>query len=255
MKRKKIIAGNWKMNYGPNAAGKYAQKLRINLLEAHGVDIILCPPFLALNPVFDAVADSPMKVGAQNMHEAESGAFTGEISGSMLKDLGIDYVILGHSERRHVFGESDERINLKIKRSLQVGLKPIFCVGETLDERNSGETNKVIQRQLSKGLEGIDAEQLKSIIIAYEPVWAIGTGLTATPDQAVEVHQEIRKMVHDLYSPVSADDMSILYGGSVKPENAEGLLRNEDIDGVLVGGASLKLDQFTGIVHAALKVA
>ncbi|OIO67510.1 MAG: triose-phosphate isomerase [Candidatus Marinimicrobia bacterium CG1_02_48_14] len=242
------------MNYGPNEAGKYAQKLRINLLEAHGVDIILCPPFLALKPVFDAVADSKIKVGAQNMHEADSGAYTGEISGTMLKDLGIDYVLLGHSERRHVFGETDQRINLKIKRSLQVGLKPIFCVGETLDERQSGSTNVVIKRQMEHGLDGIDADQLKSIILAYEPVWAIGTGLTATPDQAVEVHQDIRSLIRDLYGQASADEICILYGGSVKPENTEGLLRNEDIDGVLVGGASLKLDQFKGIIDATLKI-
>lgn len=243
------------MNFGPNEAGRYAQKLRINLLEAHGVDIILCPPFLALKTVFDAVADSKIKVGAQNMHEADSGAFTGEISGAMLKDLGIDYVILGHSERRHVFGETDQQINLKIKRSLQVGLKPIFCVGETLDERQSGATDAVIKRQMEMGLDGIDADQLKSIMIAYEPVWAIGTGLTATPDQAVEVHREIRKLVRDGYGQAGAENMSILYGGSVKPENTEGLLRNDDIDGALVGGASLKLDQFKGIIDATLKIA
>ncbi len=243
------------MNYGPHEAAKFAKKLRINLLEAQGVDIILCPPFLALKPVFDAVADSLIKVGAQNMHEAESGAFTGEISASMLTDTGIDYVILGHSERRHIFGETDQRINLKIKRSLKVGLKPILCVGETLSERQSEQTDSVIQRQIQDDLAGIAAEQMQAVLIAYEPVWAIGTGLTASPDQAVEVHQHIRTLIRTLYSPVIAAEASILYGGSVKPENAESLMRNEDIDGVLVGGASLKLDQFTGIVAAAQKIA
>lgn len=251
MKRNKIVAGNWKLHHGPQAAHKFAIELRINLLDTHGVAVILCPPFLALKPVSDAVAGSEIKVGAQNMHWEESGAFTGEISGEMIRETGAEYVILGHSERRHIFKESDEWINKKVHRSLKSGLIPILCVGETIEEREAGDTETVVARQLREGLNGLNTADMEQVLIAYEPVWAIGTGLTATPEQAVDVHKFIRSAIQSLFSPAIADSTRILYGGSVKPDNTEGLLSHEDIDGALVGGASLKLDSFKGIIDAA----
>lgn len=251
MKRNKIVAGNWKMHFSQKEAGEFAESLRINILDTHGVSVILCPPFLALETVFDAVNGSELKLGAQNMHWAESGAFTGEVTGAMIRETGAEYVILGHSERRHVFGESDEWINKKVHRSLKSGLIPIFCVGEKIEEREAGETEQVIARQLREGLKGLSEAEMETVIVAYEPVWAIGTGLTASPEQAAVVHAFIRGTLKTLFSKNVADSTWILYGGSVKPENTIGLLSNKDIDGALVGGASMKLDSFKGIIDEA----
>lgn len=239
------------MHFGPKEASEFAESLRINLLDTHGVSVILCPPFLALKSVFDVVNGSELQVGAQNMHWEESGAFTGEITGAMIRETGAEYVILGHSERRHVFGESDEWINKKVHRSLKSGLIPIFCVGEKIEEREAKETEKVIAKQLREGLKNLSAADMDTVIIAYEPVWAIGTGLTATPEQAVAVHAFIRSALKTLFNADVAESTWILYGGSVKPDNTKGLLSDKDIDGALVGGASMKLESFKGIIDQA----
>ncbi|MCF7807544.1 MAG: triose-phosphate isomerase [Candidatus Marinimicrobia bacterium] len=251
MKRNKIVAGNWKMHFGPAEAAEFTKSLSINILDTHGVSVILCPPFLALSAVSEGVKGTEMKVGAQNMHWEEGGAYTGEITGAMIRETGAEYVILGHSERRHVFGESDNWINKKVHRSLKSGLIPILCVGEKIEEREVGETDNVVAKQLRQGLKDLSASEMETVIIAYEPVWAIGTGLTATPEQAADVHKFIRGALRSLYDQSVADSTWILYGGSVKPDNTVGLLSNEDIDGALVGGASLKLDSFKGIIDAA----
>jgi triosephosphate isomerase (TIM) len=251
LKRNKIVAGNWKMHFGPQAAAEFAESLRINILDTHGVSVILCPPFLALKSVFDVVNGSELKVGAQNMHWEEAGAFTGEITGAMIKETGAEYVILGHSERRHVFGESDDWINKKVHRSLKTGLIPILCVGEKIEEREGNDTEKVIARQLREGLKGLSKADMETVIVAYEPVWAIGTGLTASPQQAADVHAFIRGALKTLFDGDVAESTWILYGGSVKPDNTQGLLSNKDIDGALVGGASMTLDAFKGIIDEA----
>ncbi|QKJ98052.1 MAG: triose-phosphate isomerase [Ignavibacteriota bacterium] len=223
-----------------------------NLLqnEKPNCDVIICPPFTSLSEASKLLKGSNIKLGAQNMYFEESGAFTGEVSASMLKSAGCEYVILGHSERRTIFEESDEVINKKIRKALSAGLKPIFCVGELLSERETGITNDVIKRQILSGLQGVTEEEVKNIIIAYEPVWAIGTGKTATPSQAQEVHEFIRDLIQIDYSLETANDVTIQYGGSVKPENAKELLSQKDIDGALVGGACLKADLFMGIIKS-----
>jgi triosephosphate isomerase len=254
LKRNKIVAGNWKMHFGAKEGAEFAGSLRKNILDTPRVSVILCPPFLALKSVFDVVDGSEMKVGAQNMHWADSGAFTGEITGAMIRETGAEYVILGHSERRHVFGETDEWINKKVHSSLTSGLKPIFCVGEKIEQREAGETEKVIAKQLRDGLKGLTEAQMETVIVAYEPVWAIGTGLTASPEQAVAVHEFIRGALKTLFNETVAESTWILYGGSVKPDNTRGLLSNKDIDGALVGGASMKLDSFKGIIDAAAAI-
>ena len=239
------------MHFGPKEAAAFAESLRINVLDTHGVSVILCPPFLALKSVFDVVNGSELKVGAQNMHWEEAGAFTGEITGAMIQETGAEYVILGHSERRHVFGESDEWINKKVHRSLKTGLIPILCVGEKIEEREAKETEKVIAKQLREGLKDLTKAEMDTVIVAYEPVWAIGTGLTASPEQAVAVHEFIRSALKTLFDSEVAESTWILYGGSVKPDNTKGLLSNKDIDGALVGGASMNLDSFKGIIDEA----
>jgi triosephosphate isomerase len=196
------------------------------------------------------VKDSPIKLSAQNMHFEDKGAFTGEISHSMLKSVGCEYVILGHSERRSIFGETDEIINKKIVKALSVGLNPIFCIGETLEEREGNVTEKVVETQIRKGLENVSESDLAKIIVAYEPVWAIGTGKVATPEQAQDVHYFIRNLISQMYSKEAAENLTIQYGGSVKPDNAAGLLSKPDIDGALVGGACLKADSFVDIIKA-----
>ncbi len=250
--RKTVIAGNWKMNNDLKESEKLIVELK-NLLknEKPNCDVIVCPPFTSLSEASKLVSGSSIKLGAQNMHFEENGAFTGEISASMLKSVGCEYVILGHSERRHIFGESDEVINKKIKKALAAGLKPIFCIGELLEERENGTTNDVVKRQVLKGLDGISADDMKNIIVAYEPVWAIGTGKTASPAQAQEVHEFIRDLIEIDYSLEVANDLVIQYGGSVKPDNAKELLSQKDIDGALVGGACLKADSFLGIIKGA----
>ncbi len=250
--RNKAIAGNWKMNNDLKESEKLIVELK-NLLqnEKLNCDIIICPPFTSLSEASKLIKGSMIKLGAQNMHFEENGAFTGEVSASMLKSVGCEYVILGHSERRNIFGETDELINKKIKKTLAAKLKPIFCVGELLEEREKGITNDVVKRQVLKGLEGVTAEEMKNIIIAYEPVWAIGTGKTATPAQAQAVHEFIRDLIEIDFSLEIANDLVIQYGGSVKPENAKELISQKDIDGALVGGACLKADSFMGIIKGA----
>jgi len=248
---KNVIAGNWKMNNDLAQSEKLIVELK-NLLqnEKPNCDVIICPPFTSLSEASKLLKGSNIKLGAQNMYFEESGAFTGEVSASMLKSAGCEYVILGHSERRTIFEESDEVINKKIRKALSAGLKPIFCVGELLSERETGITNDVIKRQILSGLQGVTEEEVKNIIIAYEPVWAIGTGKTATPSQAQEVHEFIRDLIQIDYSLETANDVTIQYGGSVKPENAKELLSQKDIDGALVGGACLKADLFMGIIKS-----
>ena len=250
--RKIIIAGNWKMNNDLTQTEKLIVDLK-NLLqnEKPNCDIIVCPPYTSLSEASKLLKGSQIKLGAQNMHFEENGAFTGEVSASMLKSVGCEYVILGHSERRHIFGESNEMINKKIKKALSAGLKPIFCVGELLEERERGTTNDVVKKQILKGLAEISADEMKNIIVAYEPVWAIGTGKTASPAQAQEVHEFIRDLVEITYSLEVANDLVIQYGGSVKPDNAKELISQKDIDGALVGGACLKADSFMGIIKGA----
>ncbi len=250
--RKTVIAGNWKMNNDLKESEKLIVELK-NLLqnEKPKCDVIVCPPFTSLSEASKLLKGSQIKLGAQNMHFEENGAFTGEISATMVKSVGCEYVILGHSERRHIFGESDEVINKKIKKALSAGLKPIFCIGELLEERENGTTNDVVKRQVLKGLDGISADDMKNFIIAYEPVWAIGTGKTASPAQAQEVHEFIRDLIEIDYSLEVANDLVIQYGGSVKPDNAKELLSQKDIDGALVGGACLKADSFLGIIKGA----
>jgi triosephosphate isomerase len=250
--RKNVIAGNWKMNNDLKESEKLIVELK-NLLqnEKPNCDVIVCPPYTSLSEASKLLKGSQIKLGAQNMHFEDSGAFTGEISASMLKSVGCEYVILGHSERRTIFGESDEVINKKIKKALSAGLKAIFCVGELLEERENGTTNDVVKRQVLKGLDGISADNMKNIIVAYEPVWAIGTGKTASPAQAQEVHEFIRDLIEIDYSLEVANELTIQYGGSVKPDNAKVLLSQKDIDGALVGGACLKADSFLGIIKGA----
>lgn len=251
MTRVPFIAGNWKMNCGPDQAAALCRDL---IARADGwpkADVAVFPPFVSIPLVADTLRGSAIALGAQNMHEAESGAFTGEVSGSMLLTAGCKLVILGHSERRQLFGESDPGINRKLLAALTVGLKPIVCVGETLKDRESDRTEEVVGRQLAGGLKDLTEVQLLNTTLAYEPVWAIGTGRVATLEQAGEVHRFIRGWVGQKFSRTAAETIRIQYGGSVKPDNAAALLADPDIDGALVGGAALDAGQFDGIIRAA----
>jgi len=249
--RKKVIAGNWKMNKDLNESQSLVSGIISGLGNDDKCDVIVCPPFTSLSEVHALIENTPVKLGAQNMFYEESGAFTGEISSLMLKSVGCEYVILGHSERRNIFGEGDEMINKKIKKALESGLKIIFCIGESLAQREEGITNDVVKNQIVKGLDGITSDDMENIIIAYEPIWAIGTGKTATPEQAQEVHSFIRDLIKNSFSNEIAENIVIQYGGSVKPENAATLLSQPDIDGALVGGACLKADSFLSIIASA----
>ncbi len=249
--RKKFVAGNWKMNTTAQEAHDLATAVVQGVGANPSITVAVCPPFPYLATVADVVKESPVGLGAQNVYPEEKGAFTGEVSPAMLLDVGCQYVILGHSERRHVIGETDELINRKIKFALGAGLQVIFCVGEKLDEREGNQTEAVLDSQVTKGLDGVSADQLSKLVIAYEPVWAIGTGKTATPDQAQEAHAFLRKRIGELYSADAAQNLVMQYGGSVKPDNAKELMSQPDVDGALVGGASLKPDQFVGIIQAA----
>lgn len=249
MTRKPLIAANWKMYKTPVQAQEFVKNF-LPLVTNHERDeVVLCPSFTSLSVVIAAVTGSGVAVGAQNMHWAEEGAYTGETSPGMLKAIGVTHVILGHSERRQYFGETDETINKKLKTALADGLVPIVCVGEVLAEREGGQTEEVLLRQTRGVLAGIAAEQAAPIVIAYEPVWAIGTGKTATPQMAAEAHQVIRGEVSKLLGPEVAGAMRILYGGSVKPDNAATLMAETEIDGALVGGASLDPQSFGRIVN------
>ncbi len=249
--RRKIIAGNWKMNNDLNGTISLISNLAKALNNNENCDIIVCPPFTSLSEANSQIKNTAIKLGAQNMYFENEGAYTGEISAQMLKSVGCEFVILGHSERRAIFNESDSLINKKIKKAFSSGLKPIFCVGESLEQREKGVTKDIIKTQVTEGLKDISSEEMKTLIIAYEPVWAIGTGKNATPEQAQEVHEFIRSLIQEKYSEDIADNMIIQYGGSVKPGNAKNLLSQKDIDGALVGGASLKADSFLGIIQAA----
>lgn len=254
-KRKTVIAGNWKMNKTPSEARKLACELVEQLSPVDTGDmleVVLCVPFVDLHAVSEAVVGTRIKVGAQNVHFMKNGAYTGEISAPMLLECGVSHVVIGHSERRQYFGETDETVNLRAKAALEEGLIPIICVGELLSERDAGITTEVVSRQTKLALAGFTAEQVKKVIIAYEPVWAIGTGRTATADQAEEVCACIRDVIAGLYGKETADSVTIQYGGSMKASNAAELLSKPDVDGGLIGGASLSAAEFTDIVLAAL---
>ncbi len=249
--RKIIIAGNWKMNKTTVEAIELANGLKRDLYDIDAIGIIVCPPFTAIDEVAEVVYQTNIGLGAQNMHWEDAGAFTGEVSAPMLKELGCGYVILGHSERRQYFHETNEIVNKKLKSALKHGLTPIVCVGESLEEREAGRTFDVIRDHVTNSLKGLDKEEIKKVIIAYEPVWAIGTGKTATPDQAQEVHRFIRDLLEKAYTREIADEITIQYGGSVKPGNIKELISQKDIDGALVGGASLDIKSFAEIVKGA----
>ncbi len=251
--RRPFIAGNWKMNLDRAQAVALAAGVAQRSAEFGAVDVAVCPPSVYLAAVHESVAGSPVGVGAQNIYFEVSGAFTGEISAAMAVDVGCRYVILGHSERRHILGETNEDVNRKVVAALAAGLIPIVCLGELLAEREAGQTADVIRQQFDGSLAGVSAEQINGIVLAYEPVWAIGTGKVATPDQAEEVHTDLRKILADRYNTAVADAVRIQYGGSVKAGNAADLLAQPNVDGALVGGASLKVEEFMGIVAAAAK--
>jgi len=252
--RTPLIAGNWKMNTTRASAVELARKVSVAAANAKHVDVLVCPPFPYLTPVRDALGTGGVALGAQNVYFEPPGAFTGEVAVEMLLDVGCRYVILGHSERRHVLGENDAVINRKVQASLAKGLDVILCVGELLQERQAGRTEAVLDAQMSGGLSGVSAEALAHVVLAYEPVWAIGTGVTASPEQADSAHAHLRKWLAGRYNPQVAQRMRILYGGSVKPDNAASLLGLPNVDGALVGGASLKADQFVPIIEAAVAV-
>jgi triosephosphate isomerase len=252
--RTKVIAGNWKMNKDVHQSEELINGLRKGLdFELKNVKVVLCPPFTSLEIAHRLLAGTPIGLGAQNMYHEDEGAFTGEVSPKMLKSVGCQYVILGHSERRQYFRETDEFINKKVRKALASALLPIVCVGESLEEREKNVTNDVVTRQVKAVLKDVSATEIERLIIAYEPVWAIGTGRNATPQQAEEVHVLIRSLVGGLYSRATAERLIIQYGGSVKPENASELLLQPDIDGALVGGACLKVDSFISIIKAAVR--
>jgi triosephosphate isomerase len=250
--RKLFIAGNWKMHTDKIEAESIITKLISQVSGFTGIDIAVCPPYVYLPLAIRLTSGSDIQVGAQNCYLESKGAFTGEISPVMLKDIGCDFVIIGHSERRHVFGETDGMIHLKVKKALESDLKVILCIGELLEEREAGKTESVVETQLRGGLQALTSADLAHITIAYEPVWAIGTGKTATPEQAQEVHAFIRDWLKDRYGLKTSQNCRIQYGGSVKPENANELLNQPDIDGALVGGASLKSESFAGIIKAGI---
>lgn len=249
--RKTVIAGNWKMNMTPAQTKKFIADLAPMVKGMDKCDIVLCVPFVDIATAVEAAKGTNIKIGAENVHFAESGAYTGEISAAMLCEIGCEYVIVGHSERRQYFGETDETVNLRAKAALAAGLKVILCLGEVKEERLAGITDEIVSMQTKLDLSGISAADLKNVIIAYEPVWAIGTGLTATPEQADETCGAIRKTVASLYCDDAAEALTIQYGGSMNDQNAKELLSKKNVDGGLIGGASLKTDKFTAIVKAA----
>jgi len=249
MGRLPFIAGNWKMNKTVGEALDLVRRLKAALSGVKGVEVAVAPPFTALFAVRKELEGSPILLAAQNLYWEEKGAFTGEVSPSMIKEVGCSYVIIGHSERRQLFGETDETVNRRIKAVLAQGLKIIFCIGETLKEREEGKTFPVIERQVEGGLKGMGDKEMRNMVVAYEPVWAIGTGKTATPEQAEEVHRFIREKLGKFYPQEITEEVRIQYGGSVTPENVKGLMNQPNIDGALVGGASLKAESFSKIVR------
>jgi triosephosphate isomerase len=251
--RKPFVAGNWKMNTDSRSSVELAQAVAAGSagVAREKVTVAVLPPFVYLPAVVRVVSASHVAVGGQDVYCESKGAFTGEISAAMLKDIGCTYVLCGHSERRHVIGESDELVGRKVTASIGGGLLPILCVGELLEERDAGRTEQVVERHLRTGLAGLSGEKMAAVTIAYEPVWAIGTGRTATPQQAQEVHAFIRDLLARMYDSSRAQETRILYGGSVKADNAAELMEQKDVDGLLVGGASLKADEFVRIIQAA----
>ena len=246
--RTPVIAGNWKMNKTVAEAVALASEIKERVAGVENVKVIVCPVFTAVKSVADVLKGTNVKVGAQDMYWETSGAYTGEVSGEMLLEAGAEYVIIGHSERRQYFGETNETVNKKLKKALSIGLKPIVCIGETLADREAGTTEAVVGKQVKEGFVGLTAEEMKGTIIAYEPVWAIGTGKTATAEQAEAVHAYVRNLVAQLWDKETADAVIIQYGGSMKPENVASLLAQPDIDGGLIGGAALKADSFEKLV-------
>ena len=250
--RRPLVAGNWKLHCGPTEARKLALEIRNGLLGSRAaVDVVLCPPFVSLAAVREIVHGTGIALGAQNLFHEQRGAWTGEVAGSMLRDAGCTHVIVGHSERRQHFGETNASVRRRVRAALDAGLEPIVCVGETLAEREAGTTEAVVATQVREGLEGLSAAEWAALALAYEPVWAIGTGRNATPDQAQEVHRMLRELVASLAGPAVAGAIRLQYGGSVKPDNASALLGQPDVDGALVGGASLEARSFLAIVAAA----
>jgi triosephosphate isomerase (TIM) len=250
--RKKIVAANWKMNMMQAESARFVESLLLEIGDVADVEVVIVPPFTAIAKVMEALGNAQnIKVGAQNMHWERSGAFTGEISAALLRDLFVHYVVLGHSERRRLFGETDEIVNRKVRAAHEASLRPIVCIGETLKQRDRGNVDKILSIQLRGSLAGLGPKELQETVIAYEPVWAIGTGRNATPEQAQEAHAFIRRTLRDMSDDTTAQRLRIQYGGSVKPENARELISQPDIDGALVGGASLDPRSFAQIVNAA----
>ena len=245
--RRKLIAGNWKMNNTTAKALTFVNAFGAN--DNKDVDVAICAPFTQLEALKGVLSGKDILLGAQNVHFEDSGAYTGEISADMLNEIGVDLCIIGHSERRQYFAETDETVNKKLHKLFEKGIRPIMCVGEGLEERENGEAFQIVRTQLIEGLVNIDPDQMKEIVIAYEPIWAIGTGKTATPEQAEEMCRFIRECIEEVYDEAVAEEVIIQYGGSVKPENAHDILSMPDIDGALVGGASLKPDSFRGIIN------
>ena len=254
MSRKVIIAGNWKMNKTASEAATLVSALKPLVADvcSCAVDIVVCPPFTSIAAAAEAAKGSNIKIGAQNIHWEASGAFTGEVSAAMLKELGVEYVIIGHSERRQYFGETDETVNRRLKTALANGFKPIVCIGETLAEREGGKMEKVLFRQMEGGLAGLSKADMEKVILAYEPVWAIGTGKTATPDVAELTHNFIRCTLCDMFGKEVGESVRIQYGGSMKADNAAQLVSQPNIDGGLIGGAALKADSFSALIHNAI---
>lgn len=254
--KRKLIAGNWKMNLGyrdsEKLAGEIAAKLDKKLLQS--TDVLVCPSFVSLGIVNKKIKESGIKLGAQDLYYENDGAFTGEISAAMLKSVGCEYVIAGHSERRKYLHETNKIINMKVRKAIEFGLKTILCVGESLEEREDEIYEGVVEKQVKEGLSDISADEIKNIVIAYEPVWAIGTGLNATPKQASDMHIFISKVISGIYDTVTAEDIRILYGGSVNAKNARDILSAKGVNGALIGGASLKADEFSGIVKDASEI-
>ncbi len=250
-KRRTVIAGNWKMNFTPDEAVSFINTIKPMVAGKDNCDIIFCAPYVTIAAAMKAAEGSNIKIGAENVHFAPKGAYTGEVSAEMLRAIGVEVVIIGHSERRQYFGETDETVNLRTKAALEAGMRVILCLGEVKDQRLSGITDEVVAMQTKLDLAGISAEQLKNVIIAYEPVWAIGTGLTATPEQAEETCAVIRSVLADMYGADVAETVTIQYGGSMNDKNAAELLAKPNVDGGLIGGASLVPEKFTAIVDAA----
>ena len=250
-KRRTVIAGNWKMNFTPAEAKAFIEEVKPLVAGKNNCDVIFCAPYVDIAPAMEAAAGSNIKIGAENVHFAEKGAYTGEVSAKMLTSMGVEYVIIGHSERRQYFGETDETVNKRTKAALAAGMKVILCLGEVKEQRLGGITNEVVSMQTKLDLKDVTSEELKNVIIAYEPVWAIGTGLTATPEQADETCGVIRATVAELYGKDASEAITIQYGGSMNDGNAKELLAKENVDGGLIGGASLVASKFSAIVDAA----